>query len=70
MLKIHQARFQQYVNWEFPYAQAGFQRGRETANICWIIEKARELQKNIYFRFIVYAKSFDCVDDNKLWKIL
>ena len=74
MLKILQARLQQYVNCELPDAQAGFRKGRETrdqiANICWIIEKAREFQKNIYFCFIDYAKTFDCVDLNKLWKIL
>ena len=72
MLKILQARLQQYVNHEIPEVQAGFRKGRETrdqiANICWIIEKAREFQKNIYF--IDYAKAFDCVDHNKLWKIL
>ena len=65
---------QQYVNHELPDIQAGFRKGRGTrvqiANICWIIEKARELQKNIYFCFIDYAKAFDCVDHNKLWKIL
>ena len=74
MLKILQARLQQYVNREFPDGQAGFRKGRRTrdqiANICWIIEKAREFQKNIYFCFIDYAKAFDCVDHNKLWKIL
>ena len=74
MLKILQARLQQYVNRELPDAQAGFRKGRgtrdQTANICWIIEKARELQKNIYFCFIDYAKTFDCEDHNKLWKIL
>ena len=74
MLKILQARLQQYVNHELPDIQAGFRKGRKTkdqiANICWIIKKARELQKNIYFCFIDYAKAFDCVDDNKLWKIL
>ena len=74
MLKILQARLQQYVNHELPDAQAGFRKGRgtrdQTANICWIIEKARELQKNIYFCFIDYAKTFDCEDHNKLWKIL
>ena len=71
LLKILQARLQQYVNRELP---GGFRKGRETrdkiANICWIIEKAREFQKNIYFCFIDYAKAFDCVDHNKLWKIL
>ena len=74
MLKILQARLQQYMNHELPYVQAGFRKGRGTrgqiANICWIIEKAREFQKNIYFCFIDYAKAFDCVDHNKLWKIL
>ena len=74
MLKILQARLQQYVNHELPDVQAGFRKGRgtkdQTANICWIIEKAREFQKNIYFCFIDYAKAFDCVDHNILWKIL
>ena len=74
MLKILQARLQQYMNCELPDVQAGFRKGRRTtdriANICWIIEKAREPQKNIYFCFIDYAKAFDCVDHNKLWKIL
>ena len=74
MFKILQARLQQYVNSELPDVQAGFRKGRGTrdqiANICWIIEKAREFQKNIYFCFIDYAKDFDCVDHNKLWKIL
>ena len=74
MLKILQARLQQYVNHELPYVQAGFRKSRGTrdqiANIRWIIEKAREFQKNIYFCFIDYAKAFDCVDHNKLWKIL
>ena len=74
MLKILQARLQQYVNRELPDVQAGFRKGRgtrdQTANIHWIMEKARELQKNIYFCFIVYAKAFDCVDHNQLWKIL
>ena len=74
MLKILQARLQQYVNCELPDVQAGFRKGRGTrdqiANICWIIEKAREFQKNIYFCFIDYAKAYDCVDHNKLWKIL
>ena len=74
MLKILQARLQQYVNRELPDVQAGFRKGRGTrdqiANVHWIIEKARELQKNIYFCFIDYAKAFDFVDDNKLWKIL
>ena len=73
MLKILQARFQQYVNHELPDVQAGFRKGRGTrdqiANICWIIEKAKELKK-IYFCFIDYTKAFDCVDRNKLWKIL
>ena len=73
-LKILQARLQQYVNHEFPDVQAGFRKGRETrdqiANICWIIKKAREFQKNIYFCFIDYAKAFDCVDHNKLGKFL
>ena len=70
MLKILQARLQQYINCEFPDVRAGFRKGRGTrdqvANICWIIEKAREFQKNIYFCFIDYAKVFDCVDHNKL----
>ena len=74
MFKILQARLQQYVNHELPDVQTGFRKGRGTrdqiANICWIIEKAREFQKNIYFCFIDYAKAFDCVDHNKLWKIL
>ena len=74
MLKILQARLQQYVNHDLPDVQAGFRKGRETrdqiANTHWIIEKAREFQKNIYFCFIDYAKAFDCVDHNKLWKIL
>ena len=74
MLKILQARLQQYVNHELPDVQASFRKGRGTrdqiANICWIIEKAREFQKNIYFCFIDDAKAFDCVDHNKLWKIL
>ena len=69
-----QARLQQYVNHESPDVQAGFRKGRGTrdqiANIHWIIEKAREFQKNIYICFIDYAKAFDCVDHNKLWKIL
>ena len=72
MLKILQARLQQCMNCELPDIQAGCREGRETrdhiANICWIIEKAREFQKNIYFCFIDYAKAFDCVDHNKLWK--
>ena len=70
MLKIPQARLQQYMNRELPDVQAGFRKGRGTrdqiANICWIMEKAREFQKNIYFCFIDYAKDFDCVDHNKL----
>ena len=74
MLKILQARLQQYVNCELPDVQAGFRKGRGTrdqvANIRWIIKKAREFQKNISFCFIDYAKAFDCVDHNKLWKIL
>ena len=74
MFKIRQARLQQYVNWEFPDVQAGFRKGRRTrdqiANMRWIIEKAREFQKSTYFSFIDYAKAFDCVDHNKLWKIL
>jgi len=74
MLKILQVRLQQYVNRELPHVQAGFRKGRGTrdqiANICWIMEKARESQKNIYFCFMDYAKAFDCVDHNKLWKIL
>ena len=74
MLKILQTRLQQYVNRELPDAQAGFRKGRGTrdqiANICWIIKKAREFQKYIYFCFTDYSKAFDCVDHNKLWKIL
>ena len=73
MLRILQARLQQYVNPELPDVQAGFAKAEEPdqiANIHWIIEKARELQKNIYFCFIDYAKTFDCADHNKLWKIL
>ena len=74
MLKILQARLQQYMNCELPDVQAGFRKGRGTrdqvTNICRIIEKAREFQKNIYFCFIDYAKAFDRVDHNKLWKIL
>ena len=74
MLKILQARLQQYVNRELPDVQAGFRKGRRTrdqiANIHWIMEKGRQFQKNIYFCFIDYAKAFDCVDHNKLWKIL
>ena len=74
MLKIRQARIQQYVNRELPDVQAGFREGKGTRNqiasIHWIIKKAREFQKIIYFCFIDYAKAFDCVDHNKLWKIL
>ena len=74
MLKILQARLQQYITHELPDIQAGFRKGRGTrdqiANICWIIKKAREFLKSIYFYFIDYAKAFDCVDHNKLWKIL
>ena len=74
MLKILQARLQQYVNCEIPYVQPGFRKSRGTrdqiANIRRIIKKTREFQKNIYFCFIDYAKAFDCVDHNKLWKIL
>ena len=74
MLKILQDRLQQYVNRELPDVQAGLRKGRGTrnqiANIHWIIEKAREFQKNIYFCFNDYCKTFDCVDHNKLWKIL
>ena len=74
MLKILQARLQQYMNRELLDVQAGFRKGRGTsdqiANILWIHQKAREFQKNIYFCFIDYAKAFDCVDHNKLWKIL
>ena len=74
MLKILQARLQQYVNCELPDIQAGFRKGRGTrdqiANIHWIIEKAREFQKNIYFCYIDYTKAFDCVDHHKLWKTL
>ena len=74
MLKILQARLQQYENRELPDGQAGLRKVRGTrdqiANIHWIIKKSREFQKNIYFRFIDYAKAFDCVDHNKLWKIL
>ena len=71
---ILQARLQQYVNCELPDVQAGFKKSRGTrdqiSNICWIMEKAREFQKNIYFCFIDYARAFDCVDDNKLWKVV
>ena len=74
MLKTLQARLQRYMNSKLPDVQAGFRKGRGTrdqiANICWIMEKAREFQQNIYFCFIDYAKAFDCVDHNKLWKIL
>ena len=74
MLKILQARLQQYVNQEIPDVQAGFRKGTGTrdqiANICWITKKTREFQKNIYFCFIDYSKAFGCVDHNKLWKIL
>ena len=74
MLKIPQVRLQQYMNHELPDVQAGFRKGRGTrdqiANICWIMEKGREFQKNIYFCFIDYAKAFDCVDPNQLWRIL
>ena len=74
MLKILEVRLQQYVNHELPDVQARFRKGRGTrdqiANVCWIMEKVREFQKNMYFCFIDYAKAFDCVDHNKLWKIL
>ena len=74
MLKILQSKLQQYTNREFPDAQSGFRKGRGTrdqiANIHWIIQEAREFQKNIFFCFIDYAKAFDCMDHNKLWKIL
>ena len=74
MLKILQARLQQYVNREFPDVQAGFRKGRGTrdqiANILWIMEKARQFQKSLYFCFIDYVKAFDCMYHNKLWKIL
>ena len=74
MLKILQARLQHYMNWELPDVQAGFGKSRGTrdqiANICWIIDKARKFQKSIYFCFIDYAKAFDCVDHNNLWKTL
>ena len=74
ILKILQVGLQQYVNHEFPDVQSGFRKGRgnrdQIANICWIIEKARKFQKSIYLCFISYAKGFDCVDHNKLWKIL
>ena len=74
MLKIFQDRLQQYMNWELPDVQAGFRKAKgardQIANMCWIIEKAREFQRSIYFCFIDYTKAFDCVDHNKLWKIL
>ena len=74
MLKVLQARLQQYVNHELPDVQVGPKKGRGTkdqiANICWLIEKARDFQKNIYFCYIDYAKAFDCVDHNTLWKNL
>ena len=74
MLKILQARLKQYMNCELPDVQNGFSKGRGTrnqiANICWIIERARKFQKTIYFCFTDYSKGFDCVDHNKLWKIL
>ena len=74
MLKILQAKLHHYMNRELPDIQAGLRKGRgtrnQTANICWIMEKAREFHKNVYFCFIDYAKTFDCVDHNKLWKIL
>ena len=74
MLKILQARLQQYINRELPDVQVGFRKGRGTreqiANICWIIEKAREFQKDTYFCFIDYTKAFDCVNHHKLWRIL
>ena len=74
MFEILQARLQQYLKWELPDVQAGFRKGRGTrnqiVNICWIMERAREFQKNIYFCFIDYSKAFDCVDHNKLCKIL
>ena len=74
MLNLLQAKLQQYVNCELPDVQAGFRKGRgasnQIANICWIIEKAREFQENIYYCFIDYAKASDCVDHNKQWKIL
>ena len=74
MLKILQARVQQYVNWELPDVEAGFRKGMgsrdQIANIGWIIEKTKEFQKNTYFFFIDYTKAFDCMDHNKLWEIL
>ena len=74
MLKILHARLHQYVNRELPDVHAGFRKGQgsrdQTANICWVIKKSKEFQKNIYFCFIDYAKAFDCMDHKKLWKIL
>ena len=74
MLKILHARLQQYMNWEWLNVQVGFWRGRgardQIANICWIVEEAKEFQKNIYFCFIDYAKAFEYMDHNKLWEIL
>ena len=74
MLKVLQERLQQYMNPELPDVQAGFRKGKGTrdqiANICWIIQRAREFQKNIHFSFVDQAKAFDCVDHNKLWKTL
>ena len=73
MLKICQARLQQYMNHELPDVQAEFRKGKETRDqitVCWIVEKPREFQKSIYFCFIDYAKAFDCVNHNKLWEIL
>ena len=74
ILKILQVRLQQYINCELPDVQAGFRKGKRTrdqiANICWIIKKAKEFQKNIYFCFIDYARAFDCMEHNKLWKTL
>ena len=74
MLKILHAKLQHYVNQELPDVQAGFRKGRgtrdQTANICWVIEKTREFQKNIYLCFIDFAKAFDCVNHKKLWKAL
>ena len=74
MLKILHAKLQNYVNQELPDVQAGFRKGRgtrdQTANICWVIEKTREFQKNIYLCFIDFAKAFDCVNHKKLWKAL
>ena len=72
MLKILQARLQQYMNWELPYVWAGFRKGRGTrdqiGNVCWLIGKPREFQKKIHFCFFDYTKGFDCVNHNKLWK--